>query len=145
MWPADDRERPLSPRGARQAEVLAGELAAAGVERLLSSPAQRCRETLEPAARALGRPVEPIAALAEGHSGAGALALLESLDRPTALCSHGDVIGAVLDLLEERGMIAAGRRVAAKASTWELRLDAGVVVAARYLERAAARRRASPG
>src|SRR4051812_442509 len=49
QWSGPDHERPLSRRGQEQARDLAGVLAGLGVTRLLSSPALRCRETLQPA------------------------------------------------------------------------------------------------
>ncbi len=53
----DDLERELSPRGAQTALALRRDLLAYHPEHLLSSPARRCRETLEPLAQALGRPL----------------------------------------------------------------------------------------
>ncbi|GAC1344310.1 MAG: hypothetical protein NVSMB29_17840 [Candidatus Dormibacteria bacterium] len=109
-------------------------LAAAEVTHLCSSPAIRCVQTLEPAARQLGTTVEAVRALGEGRPGARVLALIETLSAATALCTHGDVIAEVLDLLARRGVIQAAAVRAAKASRWELRLEVGTVVAARYRE-----------
>ena len=53
----DDRMRPLSLAGYRQAQALADSLAAAGVKMLISSPFLRCIETLQPTARAIGTTV----------------------------------------------------------------------------------------
>jgi 2,3-bisphosphoglycerate-dependent phosphoglycerate mutase len=47
-------EWPLSATGAEQARALGPLLAALGVRRIYSSPFRRCRETLAPAAAALG-------------------------------------------------------------------------------------------
>ncbi len=54
-------------------------------------------QTLEPAAALLGLPIEKRDELAEGGSGGGVLSLLDGLDATLpALCTHGDVIDALL-------------------------------------------------
>jgi phosphohistidine phosphatase len=58
-WTRPDAERPLSPKGHRQADRLAEFLSDAGVQAdvILSSPKVRARETAEPVAEALGHDV----------------------------------------------------------------------------------------
>ena len=65
-WTTDDSLRPLSGKGLRQAAALADQCADLGLGRLLSSPAVRCRQTVEPLAERIGLPVEPATELAEG-------------------------------------------------------------------------------
>jgi hypothetical protein len=48
------------------------------------------------------------------------------------LCSHGDVIGALLDHFKQSGVPVEGDAFE-KGSTWALEIDAGAVVSARYL------------
>ena len=92
-WEGDDRLRPLDKKGRRQAKALAETLAALGADRLVSSPYLRCVQTLAPAGRRLGLPVEEREELAEGHTAADVAALLSELGPARhALCSHGDVI-----------------------------------------------------
>jgi probable phosphoglycerate mutase len=55
----------LSPEGRAQAVTLAARLRGAGVEAVYSSPIQRALETAEPAAAALGRPVQPMEEITE--------------------------------------------------------------------------------
>jgi 8-oxo-(d)GTP phosphatase len=63
--PADDGLRPLDAQGAADARVLAGLLACfAPSARVLSSPALRCIETVQPFAAGFGGSVEAEAALA---------------------------------------------------------------------------------
>jgi 8-oxo-dGTP diphosphatase len=105
-WTGEDRVRPLSESGIRQAKSLLGVLepfGAAKISRVLSSPYTRCVETVVPLADQLGLTVEAVDALAEGK-GPEALALARHLlERGigVALCSHGDVVPEVLSGLVE--------------------------------------------
>jgi 8-oxo-(d)GTP phosphatase len=140
-WTADDLLRPLSPKGRKQSAAIAERLAPLVVRRLLSSPSVRCLETLEPLAAQLGIDVEPTAVLAEGADPRDALALIEGLDGPAALCSHGDVIPGALVLLARRGVpLVDGHELRdgdllrnAKASTWDLDVEAGTIVRGTYV------------
>jgi phosphohistidine phosphatase SixA len=92
-WEGDDRLRPLDEKGRAQAQGLVALLGERGVERILTSPYVRCRETVEPLADALGLPVEERDELAEGASRQTALALVAELaGEPAVLCTHGDVV-----------------------------------------------------
>lgn len=133
-WRGDDRLRPLSRRGWREAEAIAGLLSSAAVTSLLSSPYTRCRQTLEPLALARGLRVEEEGALVEGADVDAALALITRIG-DAVLCSHGDVVGGVvLDLLAA-GVPLHGEPRWEKASTWVLSVEAGRVVEGRRLPR----------
>jgi 8-oxo-(d)GTP phosphatase len=109
-WTGDDRLRPLDERGRRQAAGLVAPLAALGVDRLVSSPYVRCVETLEPAAEALGLELEERDELAESASPDEVRSLLGGLAAATpALCTHGDVVEAVLG--ERLGLKKGAARV----------------------------------
>ena len=75
-WRGDDARRPLSPKGERQATAIATKLAASGVARILSSPAERCVATVAPLALALSEEVERVDFLAEGSDAGAALGRL---------------------------------------------------------------------
>jgi exopolyphosphatase/guanosine-5'-triphosphate,3'-diphosphate pyrophosphatase len=95
-----DELRPLVAPGWRQAEGLRELVADVAVERLVSSPAVRCRQTLEPLARERGIPLELDRRLAEGAGVRGALELIDELDGvPAVFCSHGDLIPGLLERL----------------------------------------------
>jgi phosphohistidine phosphatase SixA len=101
--------RPLCDAGRAQARALSASLEASGVERILSSPALRCRQTLAPLAHATGIPIEIDERLAEGGDEAKLFEAIAAFrDRATALCTHGDAIGAVLRTPARRG--TRGRR-----------------------------------
>ena len=130
QWRGDDRSRPLSKRGWRQAEAMVDQLAPYAVTRIISSPYVRCVQTVEPLAAARGLEVEIDERLAEGKSLKKTLKLVKSLDSGTVVCSHGDVIGNLLThVLPDRKLEWQ------KGSTWALTLDGQPrAVAARYLE-----------
>jgi exopolyphosphatase/guanosine-5'-triphosphate,3'-diphosphate pyrophosphatase len=102
-WSGHDELRPLSQRGREDSALLADSLADDPPVRLVSGPALRCQQTLEPLAVEHGIPLEVDERLAEGESAARALELLTTLgEGSVALCTHGDVIEAILDALELR-------------------------------------------
>jgi 8-oxo-dGTP diphosphatase len=100
----DDHLRPLDERGRRQADELATTLAPYDVQRIVTSPYVRCRQTVEPLAAALALPVEERPELAEGSSAEDVLLLVGSLDGETAvLCTHGDVVHELLGEESKKG------------------------------------------
>jgi 8-oxo-dGTP diphosphatase len=129
-WQGDDRLRPLTRSGRRQAEALVEQLRDEPVERILSSPYLRCVQTVEPLAAARGLQVEPTDDLAEG-AGIGPLRRLLAELGNAALCTHGDVVQEFVEWLHHRGVAVDGGL--AKGSTWVLDVVHGEVVAARYL------------
>jgi 8-oxo-(d)GTP phosphatase len=123
-WEGDDKLRPLDSRGRRQAAELAEMLADYPVKRILSSSYVRCVESVEPLAERLGVEIETADELAEGASAGEVRRLMESLRGELAvLCTHGDVVEAVL-----------GPRVPnKKGSVWIFEEQAGSLKPARYL------------
>ena len=133
-WTEADELRPLSKAGRRQAEKLVQAFRGLEVRRVISSPFVRCIQTVRPLALDRGLPVETSDALLEGAPVSAALALLdETADTPTVLCSHGDVIPAVVLHLAERGMPVEGERDWRKGSTWILERREGRFTAARSI------------
>jgi 8-oxo-dGTP diphosphatase len=129
-WEGDDRERPLSDEGRRQAERLVEVLRDQPVRCILSSPYVRCLQTVEPLAAARGLPVERTDALAEGAGAATVRRLLGEVG-DAVLCSHGDVVQELVEDLDRHGVAVEGGL--AKGSTWVLDVVGGEVVGARYL------------
>jgi len=127
-----DEERPLSRRGRAQAEHIAATLADLGITRLLSSPYLRCTETLEPLAARVDLDIEVHDDLAEGNDASSVLALVDAADAPIAICSHGDVIGELIDELDRRKIPRDDDRMA-KGSTWVLTRKGRDVVDAHYV------------
>ena len=71
-WTGDDRMRPLTKSGRRQAEALADMLDREPIDKILSSGYLRCMQTLEALGTRRKLPVEPVEELEEGAGGASA-------------------------------------------------------------------------
>jgi phosphohistidine phosphatase SixA len=132
-WSGDDDLRPLSKPGRRQALALGDSLADAGITRIVSSPFVRCRQTVAPLGDRLRLTVEVSDALAEGAPQSDSLRLVEKhLDMSVALCSHGDVLGKLLNHFAHGGATLDNDRLE-KASVWVLDVVDSDVRTARYL------------
>ena len=123
-WTGDDRLRPLNAWGRYQAADIVDVMGELGITRIISSPYRRCVQTVAPLAAALGLPIEISEDLAEGP-GAPAIRLTRSLVNDQAvLCSHGDIIPAVLDALVLHDALSLGPDAKCqKASIWILEPD----------------------
>jgi 8-oxo-dGTP diphosphatase len=116
----DDRERPLSRAGLDQAAALTLLLGHLPLSHIYSSPYVRCVQTVEPLAKKLGLELTITEALAEGDAFDDAIALVDAAPKNAVLCSHGDVIPAVLDALMHRGLVIRGEPDWRKGATWVL-------------------------
>jgi ADP-ribose pyrophosphatase YjhB (NUDIX family)/phosphohistidine phosphatase SixA len=99
-WDGKDSARPLSPEGAEMAERLIDVLAALGVDRILSSDAERCFASVAPYAAATGLTIEEHPEISErGHEAdPDALRGLHHVWSPghvTVVCSHRPVLPAL--------------------------------------------------
>lgn len=136
----NDIIRPLDQHGRGQAQALAERLGSRPIEAVLSSPATRCLQTITPLADQLGLEIQVEDELWEIRGGQPAYELVRELGRESrnvVLCSHGDVIPAVLEGLREVGMEIGGRCGYAKGSVWEIEFEDGVPVLGRYQKTAA--------
>ena len=121
-----DVERSLDGAGRDQAARLVGLMAEHDVRRILSSPALRCIQSVEPLAAQLGLDVEVHDDLFEGTAVGDAWELLEWAahhDGDVVLCSHGDLIPELIRRAQLRGMEIPGKSGCSKGSVWELRWD----------------------
>lgn len=133
-WHDEDRLRPLTGRGHRQARLLADELRDANFDRILSSPFVRCMETVVPLAGNRGLAVEPADELAEGAPLDAALALVRKhANAGAVLCTHGDVVPMLLDHYAAAGADIPAEREWPKGCMWTLHTDStGEVIRASY-------------
>jgi 8-oxo-dGTP diphosphatase len=103
-WQGDDRRRPLDKRGRRQAQALVDELAEFPLTRILSSPYDRCVQTVEPLAAARGLQIEVRDELGEERQYLEGAALARSLvGEPVALCVHGGLSDAAFGERQKKG------------------------------------------
>jgi len=127
-WQGDDFKRPLTDKGRSQAEIIAARLGDRPIAQIVSSPAIRCSETVRPLAKRLGRAVEEIDELREGSDPKEAFAALVDLavglgGSAVAACSHGDVIGGIVEIALDQGAIVEGEVRISKGITVELEIN----------------------
>lgn len=107
-WSGDDWLRPLNARGQAQARDLVGLLGAFGIQRIVTSSATRCVDSIVPYARAIGvKPQTSKWLSEEGYTAAPhwlPSVVAETLEaaEPALLCSHGPVLPDLLRLLADR-------------------------------------------
>jgi 8-oxo-(d)GTP phosphatase len=131
-WQADDDLRPLTRNGRRQAERLRTHLGLRHLRHVLSSPAVRCVQTVEPLATELELGIEDVGDLGEGTPEERTMRVVRSVAGPSVACTHGDVVGGIVESVAKAHPIEGG--VAwKKGSTWILERDGGDVVRARYV------------
>jgi 8-oxo-dGTP diphosphatase len=133
-WDEDDRVRPLSKSGLKQADALVAVFGAYGISAVLSSPYERCVQTVEPLARARRIRVQETRHLAEGARLKGAFRFIEDPELDdTVLCTHGDVIQELVEDLIRRRIVKASHMALDKCSTWVIEVEDGSPVGARYI------------
>lgn len=134
QWEKPDWLRPLSTRGRAQARGLLHVLHTGRFERIVSSPYVRCTETVLPLAGAHGLPIELDESLEEGADEHATFALVKQcLADGAVLCSHGDMIPMVLEMLAEQGVDLGPRPRCEKGSVWVLDTKSGAVTKAKYI------------
>ena len=149
-WPGDDRTRPLSKSGLRQAKGLVRTLADRSIGRIASSPALRCIDTVRPLAKQRGQRIDIREELVDGAPLEGMLAIVdEARSVGTVVCAHGDRIPEAIEHYEARGARVGAERGWKKGSLWVLEREAGLIVRATYVppsedEPRGAARRSSP-
>jgi broad specificity phosphatase PhoE len=135
-WGGDDRLRPLSPRGRKEAMHLVEMLAPFGARQVLSSPLLRCVQTVEPLANRLGVPIEYSDALGpRGDKDAAALlGALALASHAVVVCTHGETIEALQRRLGRASKLGFGPGSAhEKGSVWRLHVRGGRLTSATYL------------
>ena len=133
-WHGDDRIRPLTKKGWRQAERLVATLRPLRPGWLLSSPYVRCRQTLQPLSDALGLTIHEEEGLAEGNAVESLLVIGRAAPAEAAcLSTHGDLVEDLLRMLLEAGLVQPPQALGEKAGSWMLELERDLIRSARYL------------
>jgi phosphohistidine phosphatase SixA/8-oxo-dGTP pyrophosphatase MutT (NUDIX family) len=120
-WDDDDLKRPLTDAGAERADELAPVLAAYGIRRVVTSPAIRCTQTVEPFAHSISTFLEIDDRISEETRYSQVnRSVVATLDRkkPAVLCTHRptlpwifDAIGAdTIDLKPGQGVVVHHRK-----------------------------------
>lgn len=142
-----DRERPLTDAGEAQAATLARAILREGpVDACYASPTTRCAQTLEPVVAVVGGQIQEVEALGEAPTvpstdrgsawvasawlGGRALAFIDEVTterqgQRLVVCSHGDVVPAVLAVLAGRDRLTLPDVHLRKGSRISLRFEAG--------------------
>jgi 8-oxo-dGTP diphosphatase len=104
-WEGDDRLRPLDERGRRQATALVDLLADYELDRVVSSPYDRCVQTVEPLAAARGLDVEEREELSDELQEVDGVAFVGTLEGNAAVCCHGELAPALVDEPQKKGEV----------------------------------------
>jgi 8-oxo-dGTP pyrophosphatase MutT (NUDIX family)/phosphohistidine phosphatase SixA len=138
-WQGDDRLRPLSPAGQRQAAYLLSLLALFVPVRVHSVPLVRCVQTVQPLADRVGVPVveEPLLGeeqyVLEPSAGMHRLLDIAAAGQNAVVCSQGQVVPDLIFKLAGRAAFdARGNIPDKKGSTWALSFHGRELLAADY-------------
>jgi len=117
-WDGPDTLRPLSDKGWEQAQAIAKKLIELKPIALISSPAVRCMQTLEPLSEAMKIKIVADERLFEDGDVAKMIELLEAAKDSTVISSHGDMIPEAIKILQRRGMEINSKPDWRKATVW---------------------------
>ncbi|MGF2950337.1 NUDIX hydrolase [Microbacterium alcoholitolerans] len=101
-WDGADAERPLTEKGLRHAKAIVAPLRAFGVRRIVTSDAERCRQTVAPLEKKLGRVARVTAKISQDAWEDGTADVRFVVGKrvrsrkPAVLCSHGPVLPGIL-------------------------------------------------
>jgi broad specificity phosphatase PhoE len=99
-----------------------------------SSPAVRCRQTVEPLAAARGVVVQDHALLANDGPVDELLDwILANASAPWVLCTHGEVLHALLDAARSSGVVTAPALATETGAAWRVRPHEDGVTALVYV------------
>lgn len=134
-WSGDDRLRPLTKKGFKQAEALVDVFRKLDISAIFSSSYLRCVQTVEPLAAARRTQVKHSPSLEEGHGLEGLSEFLGDRSLGNAVLStHGDIVWELVEDLVAREIIRPGEGGYEKGATWIVDVDDhGTTARARYI------------
>jgi phosphohistidine phosphatase SixA/predicted NUDIX family NTP pyrophosphohydrolase len=137
-WQGDDHSRPLDQCGQAQADELVRLLAHFDPTEIVSADFDRCRQTVQPLADALGLDVRDEPLMSEldypAHE-AAALELIRNVGGPhhaSVACSQGDVIPDLLQRIASEDDVDLPDVQTRKAGVWALTFQSRRLVSAEY-------------
>jgi 8-oxo-dGTP diphosphatase len=135
-WKGPDKKRPLTGRGREQALQTADFMARHPVSAIISSPALRCIQTVQPLAETLGVEVATSKKLKETMTVDPIRDYLSGLGPgAVVLTTHKDWIGPLIKDLDNRGIRLRGPRQWPKSSIWVFDMTDGQIRAGYYASR----------
>jgi 8-oxo-dGTP diphosphatase len=133
-WTGDDRKRPISPKGEKQAARLVERMKKVALTAVFSSPYLRCVQTVEPLAAARNLQVQQSQDLQEGRGITGLYVFFNNPDLDdVVLSTHGDLVWELVEDLTNRRVLPAFREQFEKGSTWVVDVEDGTPVKASYI------------
>ncbi|MCL4449467.1 MAG: histidine phosphatase family protein [Actinobacteria bacterium] len=133
VFKGDDERRPLTEKGKTQAQGLVALLDNIKFRSLLSSPALRCIETLEPLAKYKGAKIDIQPLLGLSAQPDDTLGYLVTLKHNVVACSHGENILGILEFLFSQKVAGVDKVRARKGSVWLLEIENHTVISATYI------------
>jgi 8-oxo-dGTP diphosphatase len=134
QWSGDDRLRPLTKKGQKQAEALVDVFEPFPISAVFSSPYLRCVQTVQPLAKARKLPLKQAPSLGEGRGLAGAMQIMgDPKVKRAVLCTHGDIMWELVEELVKRKIVKPGEGGYDKGATWVVEIDDGSYERARYI------------
>lgn len=136
-WKRRDVIRPISKKGHEQLGPLLARMVRTPINRILSSPALRCEQTVGPIAMRLGLHVRTSKRLRREATTDDFMDLaMKHKGRRILLCTHGEVIGPLMERLAADPKVkVVGDLKWPKGSVWELTTRKGKIISARYIPR----------
>ncbi len=128
-WEGDDKQRPLTETGWRQAEELVRLLSRFEVQEIISADFLRCIQTVSPLAEALGLEVKEEELFSElgypgqEHETLGRLRDLGASLDTTVVCSQGGVIPGLVERLALEDHVDLPEASNRKGSVWALNFE----------------------
>ncbi len=133
-WRGRDEDRSLTKKGWREADAVASSLADAGIERIVSSPYERCVQSVKPLSKLIKAPIETSTLLGEEPDIDAAYTFVDGLvGTDTVISTHGDVIPALINRMMWAGLSLESRFYCSKGSIWVVEVDGGKFTTARYI------------
>ncbi len=134
-WRDKDRKRPLDKKGRKQAIRLAASLDGHPVTTLLSSPSQRCVQTMRPLSFSIRLPIQTDRRLSVDAEAKQVRVLIATLEGESAVVvTHGEVIASLHADLTAKGVELDGPEEWPKGSIWVLEASKGKVKSGTYVE-----------
>lgn len=134
-WQHEDDLRPLDPAGLEQALMLVDTLGGEDFSRILTSPLVRCHHTVAAVAAHRRLPVDTASWLRPNPDPANVKRALGTLSGHVLLCTHGECVEPILDVLvgdaDPRRKLRKGEAVGL---SWD---DGGMLSAIRWIGRPA--------